>query len=427
MQTVAARQSGAGFDPASLTGTRILFLVTEDHSVWTRRLGLIRRLRQLGAEVWVMTRLQHLHAQLKDEGFNLIPWSVRRDSLNPFRELRSLWQVLAAYRRVKPDLVHHFSLKPMLYGTWAAQLCGGIPVVNTAPGLGHVFTTETRKIKMLRRVLVFLLRISWKRKRLRVTFQNRDNLRTFVQAGIVDPAQTALIRGSGVDCNEFAPHPEPPGAVVLLAGRMLWEKGIASFVEAATLLKSQGVQARFLMAGEPDESHPSSIPRERLQRWSREGCVEWLGEQRNMPALYAAANIVCLPSYGEGVPKALIEAAASGRAVVATDVPGCREVVRDGENGLLVPVRDSEALAAALGMLLASPGMRARMGKRGRELALSEFSEDLVIQQTIAVYRGLLDPETTAPAAIAEQLNAQAADAGSGQSFYRSNSGGDSI
>lgn len=370
---------------------KILFLVTEDWYFWSHRLSLARAVRDKGAEVLVMTRVVHLEGALKREGFTVIPWHIKRGSLNPFREFYAFVQVFAAYRRTRPNLVHHIALKPIVYGGLAALLCRDIPSVNTVAGLGHVFTSESRRMYILRRVLIILFRRVLKRKSAMTAFQNNENRDFLVETGVVSEEQTVVIKGSGVNVREFTPRPEPKGIpVVLMASRMLWEKGVGEFVEAAKILRNQGVSACFVLVGESDPANPSSIPEAQLLAWENSGTVEWWRLRKDMPEVFAQANLVCFPSYLEGLPKVLIEAAACGRAIVTTAVPGCREVVRDGYNGLLVPARNANALAYALDTLLKDPVLRARMGALGREIAVRDFSEELVIEKSFAVYAELL-------------------------------------
>lgn len=350
-------------------------------------------MRDKGAEVLVMTRVDQLDGALKQEGFTVIPWHIKRGSLNPFREIYSLIQVFAAYRRTRPDLVHHIAAKPIVYGGVAARYCGHLASVNTVTGLGHVFSSQTWKMGILRRLLLKLFRLAMGSETGRTIFQNYEDRDLLVQAGTVLGDRTFLIRGSGVNVNAFVPLPEPEGIpLVVLASRLLWEKGVGEFVEAAKTLRNQRVLARFVLVGESDPANPASIPEAQLIDWEKSGTVEWWRFRNDMPVVFAQSNLVCFPSYLEGLPKVLIEAAACGRAIVTTDVPGCRDVVRDGYNGLLVPARDAEALARALDILLKDPVLRENMGARGREIAVQDFSEDLVIEKTLAVYRELLGP-----------------------------------
>ena len=352
---------------------------------------MARAARSAGAEVLVMTHVTRLKSAIEAEGMRVIPWDISRRSLNPFRELAALLKVISAYRHERPELVHHVALKPVVYGGLAARICGGIACVNAIAGLGHVFTSSVLRMRLLRIVLSKLLRVALKAKNAKTVLQNDENRNLLVKDGIVSIDQSVVIRGAGVDIDEFKPRDEPTDVpVVVLASRMLWEKGIREFVTAATKLRDQGILARFVLVGKPDPENPSSIPLEQIRQWQESRLVEYWGHQDDMATVFAQSNLVCLPSYLEGLPRVLIEAAACGRAIVATDVTGCREIVRPEDNGLLVPPRDSDALARALARLIKNPGLRARMGVHGRELVVREFSEEIVFTQTIDVYRQLL-------------------------------------
>jgi glycosyltransferase involved in cell wall biosynthesis len=237
-----------------------------------------------------------------------------------------------------------------------------------------------------------MFRVAFRHQRARTIFQNPDDRRCFVDAGLLRPDQTALIRGSGVDCATFHPAAEPDGEpVVLLASRLLWDKGIAEFVEAARRLRERGGSARFVLAGRPDPGNPTAVPVAQLEAWVRAGILEWWGHRRDMPDVLRRATIVVLPSfYPEGVPKVLLEAAASGRAIITTDTPGCREIVRHRVNGLLVPPRDATAVTRAIEELLGDSGLRRELGQAGRRIAVTEFAEELIVHQTLDVYRTLL-------------------------------------
>jgi glycosyltransferase involved in cell wall biosynthesis len=279
----------------------------------------------------------------------------------------------------------------VIYGSIAARLIGRGAVVNTISGLGYVFTSDHRTAKVLRPVLRRLWRMALSHPHSRTIFQNSDDRDDFIRMGLVRPDAAALIRGSGVDCSAFHPTPEPSGPpIVVLPGRLLWDKGVREFVEAARTLRVAGYPARFVLVGSPDAGNREAIPVQQLEAWSDEGVVEWWGQRHDMPEILAGASIVVLPTYGEGLPKVLLEAGAASRPVVATDVRGCREVVRPGVNGVLVPARDGPALARAIEGLLAAPELRARLGQGGRRLVEAEFAEPLVVQQTLAIYRQLL-------------------------------------
>jgi glycosyltransferase involved in cell wall biosynthesis len=370
---------------------KILFLVTEDWYFVSHRLRLAQAARSAGAEVVVMTHVTGHGHELDYHGFKVIPWRISRRSLNPFREVSTFMQVLRAYRQERPDLVHHVALKPVVYGGLASHLSGRMPNVNAIAGMGHVFTSNDSGMRFLRRPLLVLLRSAIAGKRNKIVLQNDEDRRFLVKNRIVRIENTAVIRGSGVNVNEFVPEPEPAGVpIVLLASRMIWEKGIGDFVKAAQLLRAQKVRVRFVLVGKPDPENPGSISEAQLREWTEGGVVEWWGHQHNMPKVLSQANVVCLPSaYGEGVPRILIEAAASGRAIVATDAPGCRDVVCHGHNGFLVPVHDPQALANSIGQLVANPSQRTRMGARSRDLAVYGFSEEVIISETLALYEEL--------------------------------------
>ncbi len=303
----------------------------------------------------------------------------------------SLFALYRLYNSLRPDLVHHVTIKPVLYGGTMARLARVPAVVNVVTGLGYVFISRGLKGWLLRNSVKLVYRLALNHPNSRVVFQNPDDRETFVRNGLVDASAAVLIKGSGVDVNEFSPTPEPLGRpLVLLASRLLWDKGVGEYVEAARRLREEGVKARFVLVGDSDFGNPAMVMKGQLEAWHRSGIVEWWGHRDNMSAVFAQAHVVCLPSYREGLPKVLIEGAACGRPIVATDVAGCREIVHDEHNGLLVRPRDAVALADALRRLIENPSDRQRMGLRGREIVMTEFSLAKVIGDTLAVYRELL-------------------------------------
>ncbi|HUW36076.1 MAG TPA: glycosyltransferase family 4 protein [Rhodocyclaceae bacterium] len=372
---------------------KLLFLVAEDWYFCSHRLPLARAAKAAGYEVVVATRVGTHADAITAEGFKLVAIGLRRSGRNPWREFRAILEIAGIYRRERPDLVHHVALKPVLYGAIAARLARVPAVVNALAGLGFVFASASLKARLLRPWVVGALRLSIDAKGSALIVQNPDDRKMLVEGGVVAAARVRLIRGSGVDIRRFAPTPEPGGTpLVMLPSRLLWDKGVGEFVAAARLLRERGVEARFVLVGDSDPETSAAIPVGQLQAWQSVGAVEWWGRQTtwDMPAVLGSSHVVCLPSYrGEGLPKVLLEAAACGRPLVATDVPGCREIVIDGGNGLLVPPRDAPALADAIGRLLADPDLRAAMGRRGRELVEAQFSEERVVAQTLALYREL--------------------------------------
>ena len=374
-----------------MAAPKLLFFVTEDWYFCSHRLPLAIAAREAGYEVAVLTRVQHHAAQIEAAGLRLIPFDLSRRGKNPLREFAVLCRLCRVYRREKPDLVHQVALKPVLYGSLAAWLAGVPHVVNALAGLGHLFTSGGWLTGLLRACIKLAFRALLNGGRRKVIVQNPDDFRLLVEACGLKPEVGVLIRGSGVDLAQFRCVPEPEGVpLVVLPTRVLWTKGVGEFVEAARRLKAEGVAARFALVGDPDPENPAAVPPDQLDAWRREGAVECWGRRDDMAEVLAGCHIVCLPSYREGLPKALIEAAAAGRAIVTTDTPGCREVVRAGDNGLLVPARDAKALAEALRGLIADADSRRRMGQRGREIAEAEFSVERVAAETLAVYRALL-------------------------------------
>lgn len=383
-------QASEAFDGARVK-RKVLFLQTEDSTFYSHRLPMARAALAAGFEVVVAVRVVAHRERLENEGFRVVALPWRRSGVNPFAELRVVLAIIRLYASERPDLVHQVTLKPILYGSLAAALCGVPAAVNALTGLGFVFISESRITRFLRFVAGLAFKLSFSKPGSVVLFQNEDDRSLFVALGFVTRDRTALIRGSGVDVARFAPRPEPEGVpLVVLPARLLWDKGVGEFVEAARLLAADGVRARFALVGERDDENPAAVPPARLAKWKDSGAVEWWGLRDDMPEVYAQAHVVCLPSYREGLPKALVEAAACGRPVVGTDVPGCREVVRHEDTGLLVPVRDARALASALRRLVEDKLLRERLGAGGRRLAVAEFAQERIAEQTMELYERLM-------------------------------------
>ncbi|HNP63639.1 MAG TPA: glycosyltransferase family 4 protein [Woeseiaceae bacterium] len=366
----------------------ITYFVTEDWYFCSHRLQLAVAAKAAGYTVYVVTHVESHGAEIEAAGLNLIPVNLSRRSKNLFVELIFIAKLVRVYRDIEPDITHNVALKPVLYGSIAAWLAGVPAVVNAMAGLGFLFTSDRKLARVLRPVIRGMFKILLNNRRTVTILQNPDDIDALCSRGTVNRNRIRLIRGSGVDTDVYEALPEPDGIpVVLLASRMLWDKGIGQFVEAAGILKRGGVVARFVLAGEGDEENPGSISSDQLRAWHQEGNVEWWGRCSDMPTIFAEIHVVCLPTaYGEGVPKVLIEAASCGRPIVATDAPGCREIVIDGQNGMLVPVGDVEALVVALCELLQSPDSRKRMGQAGRQLVIEEFALEKVISETLDVY-----------------------------------------
>jgi glycosyltransferase involved in cell wall biosynthesis len=384
--------------PSDDAARRVLFVDNQVNDFLLYRSELAHALRDCGYDIHVAVPQEPRLDEISRLGFPVHTFFLRRFSTRPLDELRCLASLISLYRRLRPALVHHIALKTSLYGGLAGRIIRVPAAVDTLTGLGHLFTTRTPKAHVLRSIVVRGLRVSCSHGNHRVILQNVNDRDRLLACGIKRSA-TLIIRGSGVNVSLFKPCPEPQGPpMVLMASRLLWEKGVGEFVAAARALRAHGTKVRFVLAGEPDHGHPSAIPEAVLARWHDAGDIEWLGWRDDMPALIAQSQIVCLPTYyGEGIPRILVEATSAGRPVVTTDAPGCHEVVRHGHNGLLVPRRNHDALVAALAQLLADPVARAAMGQRGREIALTEFALEHVIEANLALYRLLLRSEHVRP------------------------------
>jgi glycosyltransferase involved in cell wall biosynthesis len=366
---------------------KILLFANTDWYLYNFRLELAQTLRTNGHEVILVSPEGTFAIRLRELGFRWICFPMARRGLNPVVELSTIVRLFRLYLREKPDLVHHFTLKCVLYGSLACFLLKIHSVVNSVEGLGYVFTEGERQRPWLRGLIKLLYRLvlrpTW------VIVLNSDDRHFFLKNHLVNPKRIVLIRSTGVDIRQFSPRPELKGiSLVILPARLLWDKGVGEFVEAARQLRTAGLRARFALVGDSDNGNPASVQVAQLQAWEKEGVIEWWGWKGNMTDVYAEASIICLPSYyREGLPKTLIEAAACGRPIVTTDVPGCRDVVRHGENGLLVKTRDSYGLAQALKYLIKNPNIRVKMGASGRKIAEEEFSLELIIPQILAVYK----------------------------------------
>ncbi|TVR97799.1 MAG: glycosyltransferase family 1 protein [Rhodospirillales bacterium] len=373
---------------------KVLFLVSEDWYFWSHRLPVARIARDQGWEVVVLTRLADHEARIHGEGFRPVPLVLRRGSRHPADAIRTIRHIASVYRQERPDLVHHVNLKMCLLGGASARIAGVPRVVNGLTGMGFLFAGDSLSNRVLRSAVLVLFRPLSRRNGAHLIVQNRDDLAFLEARGVAVPGRTHLIRGSGVDIDRFRPTPEPEGTpIVTYVGRMLADKGLNELAAAARLLRTRNRTCRVVLVGPTDPENPQSLAPATLQGWHSEGIVEWWGKQEDIPAIWSGSTVAVLPSYREGLPKALLEAGAAGRPLIATDVPGCRELVRDGVDGILVPPRDPEALADAIETLLDSAELRARFGASARQRAVTEFSEEVIAAQTLDVYRTLLNDQ----------------------------------
>jgi len=389
--------------PSLLRGTTILFVANEAYFFFSHRIQIARAAIAEGARVHLAAPTDHVWAPasfdiavLEREGIRFHPLPVSRRGRNPFEELRTLFAMTRLFRAIKPDLLHLLTIKPILYGGVLARLLAVPAVVMAFTGLGHVFAGREPSLALIRPFVLALLRIGLGHPNVRAIFQNRGDFETIVSAAGFPRGMATVIPGAGVELDRFHPRPAAAGVpLALLAARLIWDKGIAEFVEAARIARRRGAEVRFVLVGDTHPSNPRAVPEAQLRARAAEGAVEWWGRRDDMDEVLAAAAVVCLPStYGEGVPKVLLEALAAGRAVVATDIPGCREVIVDEENGLLVAPGDPEALAAAVIALAGDPARRARLGAAGRRMAEARLGVAAIAQATLTVYRDVLVPCT---------------------------------
>jgi glycosyltransferase involved in cell wall biosynthesis len=371
---------------------KLLLFANTDWYLWNFRRSLALALREAGHDVLLLSPDGPYGGKLRALGLRWQPLPMDRRSLNPLREAMLLLHLVRLLRRERPDVVHGFTIKSAVYGSLAARLAGVPARVNAVAGMGYVFVSDAPKARLLRPLVRALMKLALGGRKARLILQNPDDVALFEQARLVDPAHIRLIPGSGVDTTRFAPDPRRVAGArirVLLPARLLWDKGLAEYVQAARLLHERGVPVDLLLAGDPDPGNPAAVPEATARRWVGEGLLDWLGHVDDMPALLRSVDIVALPSYREGLPKGLIEAAASGCALIATDVPGCREVVEHEVDGLRVPVGVAVALADAIARLARDAGLRARLGAAARAKAIARFDERIVVRDTMAVYREL--------------------------------------
>jgi glycosyltransferase involved in cell wall biosynthesis len=371
---------------------KILYVFNVSWFFISHRLQLACAVRDAGYEVHVAASPFGDDATvINAKGLVFHPIAISRSKTRIFSEIESLKDLATLYRRICPDLIEHATIKPVLYGGIVARLAKIPFVVNWMTGLGYVFISQGLRSRLRRAFVEAWYRVVLNFCGRSVIFENPDDRNFFLERKIISKGSAKIIRGGGVDTQAFSITNEPIGSpLVVLVSRMLWDKGVGEFVESARLLKARGVVASFVLVGDTDIHNPAAIAAEQLTAWRAEGIIEWWGRRDDIPSVLALSHIVCLPSYREGLPKALLEAASCGRPIVTTDTNGCREIVRHGENGFLVPVRSTIELADALQLLIENPELRKKMGSRGREIVMSEFAVEKVISETMAVYEELL-------------------------------------
>ncbi|MBS0185262.1 MAG: glycosyltransferase family 4 protein [Proteobacteria bacterium] len=380
----------------------LLYVITEDWGLFTHRIDLARRAQKAGYRVGIACSVKNHGKKIEAENFDLYPLkSLKRGSLNPFRDVLAFWELFSLYRKIRPDILHQVALKPVLYGSIAARLAKVPAIVNALGGLGYLFIDTSFKVKSIRFFLLRLLKWAFHCKNVSLILQNPEDKKVFRK--LISPQQLYLIRGSGVNLNVFHPplslkQKKKSLLKAIVCCRLLWDKGIGEVIEAARLLKEKKVPLRLQIVGASDPENPSSIPESFLKSWRQENIIDFLGSRDDIPMLLQESDIAVLPSYREGLPKALLEAAATGLPLVATDVPGCREIVQDGINGFLVPVKDAQKLAEVLEALACDASLRQKMGKESLKLVKDQFSEEKINTEILEIYkkqRGFLFTDTS--------------------------------
>ena len=370
---------------------RLLFIVSEDWYFVSHRLHLAKTAREAGYEVALLSRISKYRERIETSGVKVFDWSLSRRSCNPLKEYRSVFQIFWTIKKYQPCIVHAVALKPVLYTSLICKFTGMRNRVSALGGLGFIFSSNKISARLLRLLLIIGLRVSLDGEFSRLILQNQDDKKIILKSKIIKFEHIRLVRGSGVDTVEFSPRAETNEIpLVILPARLLWDKGVGDFVDCAKIITQKGIKVRFALVGERDEHNPKCISASQLKAWIDEGVVEWWGRREDMSDVYRQATVVCLPSHREGLPKVLLEAASSGRPIVTYDVPGCREVVINEENGFLVPFRDINCLAFALEKLIVAPALREQMGKNGRRKVLKEFSQEKIAAETLTIWNEVL-------------------------------------
>ena len=372
---------------------KVLILVNYLSFFISHRLPIAEALLAKGFEVFIgYGELRGADPKiLEQRGFKVYFIPMQPGSFNLLNDFKTFYYIWSFFKRVKPDIVHLVTIKPYLYGGIISRLCGVQGLITAVSGLGTLFVNKDLKSKLIRLLLYPIYKLAFNHLNQKIIVQNKDDLKVLVNWGVLNPSKVKLLKGSGVKLENFTNLDEPGGTpVVCFAARLLRDKGVYEYVSAVRLLKERGIKAEFLLAGDLDINNPTGLKLKDLNKIRDEGYVKIIGYQKDIATLYAKSHIICLPSYREGFPKSLIEAAAAGRAVVTTDVPGCRDAIIPNKTGLLVPIKDSQKLADALQWLIENSKERIAMGKAGRNFAEKEFQIEKIILNHLDIYQDIL-------------------------------------
>lgn len=375
---------------------KLLFLVNVDWFFLSHRLPIALAALQAGYEVHIATRITDRKKELLSHRLIVHELPIVRGKTNIKTEIITFIKIVQVLREVKPDILHTVTIKPVLFGGIAAKFARIKRVVAAISGLGYVFIEKNKKNNLRKKFISILYKLAFEQPLIKVIFQNQDDKSVLTKIKALRDSQTIIIPGSGINLNTYAYLPEPnlPYTTVIMVSRLLADKGVHEFVEAAREIHKKELSVRFQLVGNIDPDNPASISAQQIQVWQNEGIVELLGHRTDIADLFSQANAVVLPSYREGFPKVLIEAAACGRAVVTTDVPGCRDAIIPNKTGLLVPVQDANTLAKAIEHLILNLELRLRMGKAGRQLAEEKYDIHQVVQTHLNIYEELLSQST---------------------------------
>jgi len=367
----------------------VLYIFNVSWFFRSHRLSFAKSLIDQGFKIHVASKFFHGdRLTLKKEFIETHDLDFSRSGFNIFNEIKVFFSIIRLIIRIKPDIIEVATLKPVIFTGLICLFCK-VKLVIWITGLGYVFINKSRKGLIIQQIVLFVYKFIFTKKGLSVIFENHDDREFFIRSGVVENKKTKLVMGAGVDIKKFSfcLEPQKKPLVVVFPGRMLFDKGVSNYVEAARILKKRYQnRVRFDLVGDTDDGNPASVPRGQIMQWQKEGIVNWLGQSNDMVNIFSNSHIVCLPSYREGLPKVLLEAASVGRPIVAFDVPGCREVVKHNLNGVLVALKDNEALAQALSQLIEDRLLRFEMGKIGRKLIEESFEESLIFKKTLAVY-----------------------------------------
>jgi glycosyltransferase involved in cell wall biosynthesis len=357
---------------------KVAIVINTSWNIYNFRMNLLKALQADGMQIYAIAPPDAYSKKLEEAGFTYVPVKMQSTGANPFNELGVIHELYHAYRKIKPDVVLHYTIKPNLYGSVVARMLG-IPCINNVSGLGTAFLQDNLVAKIARKLYRFAFRTPEK-----VFFQNSDDRRIFVKFGLVKPEVTEVIPGSGVDTARFSPngHYKQEEFVFLMISRVLYDKGVVEYAEAIRQLKNKGIHAKFQLLGATDPGHRSGIPISELKSWQNEGLIDYIGTADDVLPVIRKADCVVLPSYREGTPRTLLEAASVGKPLIATDVPGCNNVVVHGKNGYLCKAKDSQDLASKLFSMYNLPNSeRLDMGKESRLIAEQKFDEKFVIDR----------------------------------------------